>query len=248
MANIKFNGIVIAEALYRDNDKMLKIISPELGIISCLSRGCKRPKSSLMHCSSVFVKGEFIVYQSKERNTLVSGSVEDMHYNLRLDPLKLSIASYIVQAIASAGVENEDCTQIYKLLDRSLELLSQEIKAPIKLLNIFIVHFLNHIGYKPRLVHCARCLKNINVQSNSKLFFSNEEGGIVCQDCAISEDSFISNKDYIELLNYVQNSKKNKLLEEDNHQQKRIFLLLNSFLEYQVQQKMKSFTLLISLI
>ena len=46
MANVKINGIVIAENNMGDYDKMLTILTPNYGKISCVAKGARRPQSA----------------------------------------------------------------------------------------------------------------------------------------------------------------------------------------------------------
>ena len=48
MKQLKVNGIVIAENNMGDFDKMLTILTPNLGKIGCSARGARRPKSLLL--------------------------------------------------------------------------------------------------------------------------------------------------------------------------------------------------------
>ena len=44
MPNIKTLAIVLRHADYRENDRMLTLLSPALGRVDALCRGCKRPR------------------------------------------------------------------------------------------------------------------------------------------------------------------------------------------------------------
>ena len=48
MANLKINGIVIAENNMGDYDKMLTVLTPNFGKISCVAKGARRPQSALL--------------------------------------------------------------------------------------------------------------------------------------------------------------------------------------------------------
>ena len=53
MASYSIEGIVLRHADYRENDRMLTLLTPR-GRVDALSRGCTRPKSPLLRCSEVF--------------------------------------------------------------------------------------------------------------------------------------------------------------------------------------------------
>lgn len=48
MGTIKTKGIVLAEHNMGDYDKMITLLTPGLGKISCAAKGARRPKSSLL--------------------------------------------------------------------------------------------------------------------------------------------------------------------------------------------------------
>ena len=66
MKTVKINGIVISENSLGDSDKMLTILTPNLGKISCIAKGAKRPKSMLMSGSQFLCFGEYILYKSQD--------------------------------------------------------------------------------------------------------------------------------------------------------------------------------------
>lgn len=48
MKTLKIKGIVMGEVLYGESSKILKIFTEDLGIISVMSRGCRRIKMLFM--------------------------------------------------------------------------------------------------------------------------------------------------------------------------------------------------------
>jgi len=45
VAIVKIEGIVVGETLYSESSKILKVFTPKYGIISVMSKGCRKPKS-----------------------------------------------------------------------------------------------------------------------------------------------------------------------------------------------------------
>lgn len=54
MKQIKVNGIIIAENNSNDFDKMVTMLTPNLGKIGCSARGARRTKSQLLAGTQVF--------------------------------------------------------------------------------------------------------------------------------------------------------------------------------------------------
>ena len=74
MKTVKISGIVISENSLGDSDKMLTILTPNLGKISCVAKGAKRPKSMLMAGSQFLCFGEYILYKSQDIYTMNSSN------------------------------------------------------------------------------------------------------------------------------------------------------------------------------
>ncbi|MFT8328900.1 MAG: recombination protein O N-terminal domain-containing protein, partial [Oenococcus oeni] len=55
----KISGIVISVRDYSENDSLIKIISPTIGINTYLARGSKKTKSSLKIATQLFTYCDF---------------------------------------------------------------------------------------------------------------------------------------------------------------------------------------------
>lgn len=129
MPAIATPGIVLRFANYRDHDRMLTLLSPRLGRVDLLSRGCRRPKSPLMPASELFVSGEFVLFQKNERAVLTSCALEDTFYPLRLDPYRLTCASYMAGLCAAAVQPGQAAEDLYALLLKGLYYLAYDSDA-----------------------------------------------------------------------------------------------------------------------
>ena len=103
MPSETLQGIVLRVANYRDRDRMLTLLTPDKGRVDVLSRGCRRPKSSLMSASESFVQGEFVAFRNQDRYTLTSCSVGETFYPLRLDAYRITCGAYMLQIAQAAA-------------------------------------------------------------------------------------------------------------------------------------------------
>ena len=55
MKQLKVSGVIIAENNMGDYDKMVTLLTPNLGKISCSARGARRAKSLLLSRHSIFM-------------------------------------------------------------------------------------------------------------------------------------------------------------------------------------------------
>lgn len=182
MPSLTTPGVVIRFANYRDHDRMLTILSPIYGRIDALSRGCRKPKSALMPASELFVHGEFVVYQNNDRHTLTSCTITDTFYPLRLDPYRLTCASYMA-ALCNAAIQPGLAAQEqYALLLRGLYYLSYDEEADaLALTTAYLLLFADAIGYRPRLSRCAHCRTKLDLTSGGRMDVA--AGGLCCPNC-----------------------------------------------------------------
>ena len=104
MQQTENTAIVLRYANYKDNDRMLTLLSPTRGKMEVLSRGCRRPKSPLLNASEIFALGDFQLYIKQDRATLVSANLLETFYPLRADFDRLSVGIYLLN-LAEAAAE-----------------------------------------------------------------------------------------------------------------------------------------------
>ena len=174
-------SIVTGYTDYRDDDRMLTLFSAERGRIDCKARNCRKPTSKLLSCAQPFVFGEFELFVNNDRITVNGCDVRETFYPIREDVDRFMIASVCTQLCNSViGHESPD-HPLFSLLYHVLSFLAYTDSDPKDLLIAFLLHFLDHAGYRPSLTRCAICRRDI--RSDAVLFYSAEAGGAVCAGC-----------------------------------------------------------------
>ena len=95
MATVKVKGIILSEHNLGDFDKMLTMLTPNFGKISCVAKGARRPKSSLLAGTQMFCFGEYLMYQGTSTYHINSCETIELFYKLRTDLDKLKYAIHI---------------------------------------------------------------------------------------------------------------------------------------------------------
>lgn len=187
MANVKVNGIILSEHNLGDFDKMLTMLTPGVGKISCVAKGARRPKSALLAGTQMFCFGEYLMY--KGTNTYHINSVEpiEIFYNLRIDLDKLKYAVHINKIVQDVTHENQNCYKILQLLLNTLYTISETDKNLDLVLGIFKLRLLCLLGFAPNVKECVNCKEENNLQ-----YFSLKDNGFKCQACSKQDTSCIS--------------------------------------------------------
>lgn len=186
MANMKINGIILSENNLGDFDKMLTMLTPGVGKISCVAKGARRPKSALLAGTQIFCFGEYLMY--KGSNTYHINSVEpiEIFYKIRTDLEKLKYAVHINKIIQDVTHENQNCYNILQLLLNTLYTISETDKNLDLVLSVFKLRLLSIMGFTPNVQKCVNCGETENIHG-----FSIKDNGVKCKACGKQDTSLI---------------------------------------------------------
>jgi len=182
MALSTVNGIVVRYANYRDNDRILDILTAEMGLVSAAARGCRRQKSPLLSASELFVFGEFVLFGTKDRYSVNSCDVRETFYPLREDMGRFAAGAYMLSLIQAGVTTGEKSDAQFSLLYHALSFTAYGDVNPTDMAICFAVRLLSLLGFRPSLTSCAICGRDI--KQEKLLQFSAESGGAVCSHCS----------------------------------------------------------------
>ena len=187
MGTIKTSGIIISENNLGDYDKMLTMLTPGLGKISCVAKGARRPKSALLAGTQLFCFGEYLMYKGANTYNINSCETIEVFYNLRTDLDKLNTAIEITKIIRNVTDENENCYRILQLYLNTLYTLSETDKNLELVDSIFKLKILCLLGFAPRINECVNCKNKENIK-----YFSIKDNGFKCENCGKLDKGAIS--------------------------------------------------------
>ena len=186
MANIKLNGIVIAENNMGDYDKMLTILTPNYGKISCVAKGARRQQSALLAGTQLFCFGEYLMYKGTNTFHINSCETIEIFYNLRTDLDKLKYAIHINKIIQDVTGENENCYKILQLFLNTLYTISETDRDKDFVLGVCKLRLLCILGFTPRVLKCTSCNEKEKLNK-----FSIKDNGFKCEACGRQDKSAI---------------------------------------------------------
>lgn len=178
MKRIKVNGIVISENNMGDFDKMLTLLTPNLGKIGCSAKGARRAKSLLLSSTQFLCFGEFMLFKGSDTYTINSAQTIEMFYNIRTDLEKLTYASYITKIINDVTTENQNSFNTLKLFLNTLYMISETDKNLDFIISVFKIRLLKILGFAPNSISCGSCQTKDNLT-----FFSIKDNGFKCINC-----------------------------------------------------------------
>ncbi len=186
MATIKIKGIVLAENNMGDYDKMLTILTPNFGKISCSAKGARRPKSALLAGTQLFCFCEYLMYKGTSTYHINSCETIEMFYKIRTDLEKLKYAIHLNKIVQDVTDENQNSYNILQLYLNALYTIAETDKDKELVISIFKLRLLSILGFTPRIYSCVNCKEKENLN-----YFSIRDNGVKCEACSRQDKSSI---------------------------------------------------------
>ncbi len=201
MEIISVDGIVVNSTPFKENSKIINILTKDHGVIGCISKGCKKLKSKLRLSSENFAYGTFhLYYKENGLSTLIDGDIKNYFINIKNDIIKLSYLSYLCELSYNVFKESES-DEIFPLLESALLKIEDGLDPKI-ITNIIEIQYLKYLGISLNLDECVKC------GSTKVVTLSTDKGGYICSNCRTNEP-IIDEKvlKLMRLYNYVDISK-----------------------------------------
>nr|WP_317425537.1 DNA repair protein RecO [Sellimonas intestinalis] len=175
---ITVTGMILSALPIGEYDKRVVILSRERGKISAFAKGARRPNSMLVGTTSPFLFGTFTLYEGRSSYTMQQAEIQNYFGELRTDIEAVSYGFYFLEFAEYVTRENNDETEILKLLYQTMRIV---VKRSISLSLIRCIFELKMIcleGEAPQVFSCVGCGKQ-----GEPYWFSAAKGGLLCRDC-----------------------------------------------------------------
>lgn len=205
-------GIVLRQVKAAGGRRMISLFSKKFGKISVGTGMTEGGRSKTALAVRPFSYGRYELFKSRDNYNLNSGHVIKSYYSLGENLDKYMAASYVLELTDKILPEELPQPKIFTLLTDFLNATEKREKKHKTLVMAYIVKLLDALGTMPETDSCTCCGAEIQKQSDGGyIFFSVEEGGILCSKCA-ADISPAENRpliyktdfDIIEILKYFQ--------------------------------------------
>ncbi|MEA5616556.1 DNA repair protein RecO [Cronbergia sp. UHCC 0137] len=190
----KATGINLKAQALGESDKIVTILTQELGLIRVVAPGARKQNSTLGGRSGVFVVNELLIsqgrYQGQSKPTLDKISQAETiktYPGLAKDLGKLAASQYLAEIVLSQALSEQPQVEIYELLNEYLQRLEDLPKTEgvsiVAHLAQGVFQFLALAGLTPEIERCCltqRPLVPDWKNPNWQVGFSIPAGGTVC--------------------------------------------------------------------
>ena len=150
-------GLVLRETETRETDKILTVLTPDLGKIPLIARGARRRNSPLAAPCQLLAYSELTIYQRGAWRYVSEGSTIELFDGVRQDFELLSLASYFAELTESVVGEEQSAPEVLSLLLNALYALSTLKKDPDLVKPVFELRLMALSGFEPLADACAVC-------------------------------------------------------------------------------------------
>ena len=172
-------GLILKEQNIGERDKLVTVLTADFGLMRAFVRGAKAVKSRKASATTKLCYAKLTFYEGKDAYVIDEAQSIEMFFGLRDSIEKLSLAEYFLELGLTFAPEEEDATDILRVILNSLYMLANEKRPPQMLKAITELRLMTLGGYAPNLVACDRC-----GAFESPLMYFNLDGILYCDRCA----------------------------------------------------------------
>lgn len=176
-------GLVLRETHYKEADRILTILTPDLGVISASAPGSLRLKSKLFSACGLFCYSEFVLAQGRNMYTVREAEAQNVFNGISKSIEAMSLAMYLAEMASSLSPAGQEAAKELRLLLNCLYMIS-EGKADLRVIKaVFELRTMSECGFMPQLVCCRSC----GVYDGAEFYLDALEGHLLCAECAAKE-------------------------------------------------------------
>lgn len=176
------DGLVLRELNSGENDKLLLILTAEMGKIWVIAKGGKSIKSKKSAICHAFTYAEFEIYEKNERYLLSGGSPNNIFFSYRPNVDGYALGAYvssICDEITTEG-ESEDAEKILRATLNAFYAIEKELYPLEQIKAAYEIFAACVSGFCPDLSSCIECQSK---PSDELFWLDVMNGGILCGDC-----------------------------------------------------------------
>ncbi len=232
MVKIRFStdGLVIRDGNIGDNDRLITIMTRDLGVIRAFVVGAKSIKSKRSSATSLLAYSNFNIDKKGDTYKIVEATANKVFFGAGSDIVILSIAQYFCELCYNLGPQDSNCEEFLRLILNSLHFLTEKGRNPELIKAITELRIAAISGYMPNLIACDSCGKF----EDEVMYFKLDDGTLYCKDCC--GDNCISvTFDMLKAMRHIVYSKFDSLysFELSEGTAKQLSLLTEKYISYQ---------------
>lgn len=177
-------GLVLREVQYKESDKILTLLTQDMGKITATARGCRKKGSLISASCQQLILSQFVLYEYRGKWAVKEASMEREFKHIHEDYKRFSLACYFSQVCELLALEDFPQDTLLALILNCLHVLDQKQEIPLSMAKaVFELRAVCQSGYEPLLDACSFC----GTPNPNTAQFHLQGGSIHCKSCGRKE-------------------------------------------------------------
>lgn len=180
-------ALVLRAVDYKESDKILTLLTQDMGKLTASARGARRKGSALAAGCQLLCWSEMVLFEYRGRWTVKESETLRQFRGVRDDLDKLALACYFAEMAEVLSVEGMPSPGLLSLTLNSLHALECLDRPPEQIKAVFELKAMCLAGYEPLIEGCALC----GEENPEQAWFHLREGVLCCARCRESGDGWV---------------------------------------------------------
>ena len=185
MPPIETPATILSTIAYGETSKVARLATRELGVVSVIAKGARRPKSRFGAALQVLSDGiaTIIPARQSDLHTLTGFELGQLHVALAGDMERYAVASVLGELMVRFAPHDRQ-VETYQFFRHSLDVVEGVPEDAVAIVGLrSIWGLVKHLGFAPTLGACARDGTAVSWDPGP-VSFSPAHGGVLCPGCA----------------------------------------------------------------
>jgi DNA repair protein RecO (recombination protein O) len=174
------DAIVLSRFELGEADRVLTLITPELGKVRVIAKGIRRPTSRLGGSLEPFAELHVNLARGRTFDVVTGVAVGRAFLRMR-DSLESAATAWYLAELADRSLEERHAAEpVYLLLRRAYELLDAGM-VPDRVARWYEMHLADELGFRPEVDRCVECDRVL--EAGEAFRWVPTLGGVLCERC-----------------------------------------------------------------
>jgi DNA repair protein RecO (recombination protein O) len=177
--SLRTEAVVLRHSDWGEADRLLTIFTSYKGKLRAIAKGVRKLNSRKAGHLEPFTLVNLMLARGRDFWIVTQAEMVENFSHLRDELALTGAASYLIELVDRLTYEEQENHPLFQILEESLKRLNggDDVFSSTR---YFELRLFDHLGYRPQLVNCVTCGKEIKPEDQ---FFSFEKGGILCPSC-----------------------------------------------------------------
>lgn len=181
---IQTEAIVLHGFDYRETSRIVRLATREVGVVSALARGAKRPKSRYGQGLDLFTSGiaHLTIHPTRDLHTLTGFDASRARPQLAASLHRFAASAALAELCLRFGPDDNNGA-IHDVLAEGLDAIGEATDAVVVERTLAAGwRLIAELGFAPSLETCAACHRPLDADEDVR--FAHRAGGALCRLCA----------------------------------------------------------------